>query len=240
MWAAREGSVPLVEFLLDHSADIDVVDSSQLSALHLASSQGHTDVVSLLIERNATLDLRGWLDRTALHWAAKAGFCATLERLLEAGADVNALDACDSSALCAAAENGHYAVVKSLVNARADIDPSVSACSPAAAHRPESALHLASQNNHKAIATFLLARGADKSLRTPEGQTPEQLAQSDEMRHLLRHYVWQWSLKHHHRRTPKRIRLVIEVLLAIRTLEQHSLLARLPLEMVFEIFRFLS
>lgn len=49
-----------------------------------------------------------------------------------------------------------------------------------------SALHLAVQQNHPAIVTLLLTRGADVNLRSAEGQRPLDLAHSRYIRDLLR------------------------------------------------------
>ncbi|XP_044216787.1 cyclin-dependent kinase 4 inhibitor C [Thunnus albacares] len=51
--AAREGFVDTVRVLLDHGADVNLVDDQGNLPLHLAARQGHLEVVQLLIGRTA-------------------------------------------------------------------------------------------------------------------------------------------------------------------------------------------
>eukprot|EP00064_Thunnus_orientalis_P014051 superscaffoldBa00002389_g14092 len=51
--AAREGFVDTVRVLLDHGADVNLVDDQGNLPLHLAARQGHLEVVQMLIGRTA-------------------------------------------------------------------------------------------------------------------------------------------------------------------------------------------
>lgn len=89
--AAQEGHLQLVEYLLDHGADIDEAgfehptDESfredMGSALHRAAYRGHEDVVGLLLERGANVDLKGVMGRRPAE-LARAGKHEKLRALL--------------------------------------------------------------------------------------------------------------------------------------------------------------
>src|SRR5689334_12903869 len=47
-----------VTVLLEHGADINPVDKTNTTPLHLASERGHVDVVKILLDRHARIDAR--------------------------------------------------------------------------------------------------------------------------------------------------------------------------------------
>ena len=68
-FAAREGCVACVKTLLDHGANIDVIDPQGYSALVMAIINGHYDVAGLLIDRGIDLTLADDTGQTALYAA---------------------------------------------------------------------------------------------------------------------------------------------------------------------------
>lgn len=50
MWAANEGHLPVVQYLLDEGVDIDQENADGVSALYLACYAGHLPVVALLLD----------------------------------------------------------------------------------------------------------------------------------------------------------------------------------------------
>ena len=68
-FAAREGCVACVTTLLDHGANIDVIDPQGYSALVMAVINGHYDVAGLLIDRGIDLTLADDTGQTALYAA---------------------------------------------------------------------------------------------------------------------------------------------------------------------------
>ena len=69
LFAAREGRVESARVLLDHRADINIVDPDRHTALILALSSGHFDVAGLLIERGADVNMEDKVGQTALYAA---------------------------------------------------------------------------------------------------------------------------------------------------------------------------
>jgi ankyrin repeat protein len=72
LFAARDGKVSSVKVLLDHGADINIVDPDRHTPLILALSSGHFDVAGLLIERGADVNMEDKVGQTALYAAVDA------------------------------------------------------------------------------------------------------------------------------------------------------------------------
>jgi hypothetical protein len=64
--ASQMGNIPIVNFLLEHGADVDIRDQQGNSSLHYASAYGHVEIVKLLLEAGCVHD-----------WRNKEGFTAS-------------------------------------------------------------------------------------------------------------------------------------------------------------------
>jgi ankyrin repeat protein len=51
MWAASQGRMDVVRFLLDHGAKVGMIDVAGQSAIHKARDAGHTEIADLLKQR---------------------------------------------------------------------------------------------------------------------------------------------------------------------------------------------
>ena len=92
LYAARGGSMNVVEALVAAGTDVFVIDKDARSALAYASRRGHTELGRWLLAKGlaaAQCDVHGL---TPLHQAVLAKSPAMAEALLEAGADVVARD----------------------------------------------------------------------------------------------------------------------------------------------------
>jgi len=121
MQAARQGDVVLIQKLLrSGSVQVDVKDSTGMTALMHAAANNHSSVVWLLLTRNditpAMIDNENW--NVIIH-AAKNGHDDILRALLARSdtrdAQTTALDAKLRAPLSFAAEAGHEAVVRLLL-----------------------------------------------------------------------------------------------------------------------------
>lgn len=105
-----------IDFLLEHGADIDALDTNDNhSALTYAVDQGETDVVTFLLSRGADpsrLDNNG---KTGLHYAAENGSIELLRLLLEAGAGPDVTGRKMMSPLTTAAAIGQTEAVRLLL-----------------------------------------------------------------------------------------------------------------------------
>jgi ankyrin repeat protein len=72
LFAARDGRLAGAKVLLDHGADINLVDPDRHTPLIIALSSGHFDVAGLLIERGADVNMEDKVGQTALYAAVDA------------------------------------------------------------------------------------------------------------------------------------------------------------------------
>jgi len=157
--AAGRGHKEVVEFLLEHGADVNARSPLHQTALYVAARQGHKEVVELLLEHGADVnakDARNRTNRTALHYAAEKGHKKIVGLLLAHGADVNAGANYNRTAAEFAMGEGHTEIVELLISKGADISP----------------LHFAIYMKDEGKARSLIEGGADVNKRTPYGLTP--------------------------------------------------------------------
>ncbi|KAI4209516.1 MAG: hypothetical protein LQ351_007551 [Letrouitia transgressa] len=159
--AALRGPRPLVDLLLNRSANISIVDAYGDSALDNAIIQNEEgDVVRLFLERQpgkSTLN-------EALLTAAKRGKPAIAALLLEAGAEVNASDSFGKTSLHWAALNGYDSVVQLLLLRYADLDRQDEG--------GDTALLLAAQYGRAAVVKLLLDASASIQIVNHRGNSP--------------------------------------------------------------------
>ncbi len=176
--ACDNGSSPMVERLLSAGAKVNDRSPRRPTALMLCARRGSVDAIRSLLARgadvNATEPLRG---QTALMWAAANGHADVVKLLLAARADlrvrsrltrlmVNRADPNDvntavigevsggrSTAFLFAAARGSVECARLLLDAGAAVDDT--------AADGASALVIAVHSGHRALANWLLEKGAD-------------------------------------------------------------------------------
>ena len=84
--------VETVRLLVDHGADVNALDCSHSTPLHLASLQGVLDAVQILIKHGADVNARNETNLTPLHGASLLGDVQIVQLLIDHGADVTAKD----------------------------------------------------------------------------------------------------------------------------------------------------
>jgi ankyrin repeat protein len=89
IWAAREGFLEMVEYLISEGAEPNQLDEwMQANAGHKAAFWGRADVMKVLIKNGLAIDSRGGYNGyTALHDAIVRGHSETAKVLLDAGAN---------------------------------------------------------------------------------------------------------------------------------------------------------
>ena len=178
--AAALGHAAVVDTLLARGAAIDPVDSDGHSPLTLAVSNDHFDVARTLMAAGAVQNLPRQAGG-ALRWALHRSEVDLAMALLGAGADPNATGSMSGNTpLIEAATHDHPDAVRALIAAGAD---------PNAARTDDEGnapLHEAAGDGYAEVVRALLNAGADSNMPNGEGQTPLDLAESEEVRAILR------------------------------------------------------
>ncbi|GLH11384.1 Maltase 2 [Gryllus bimaculatus] len=112
----RAGQGEITELDIQQESDVDVLDSSGLSALMWASAYGQVPTVQLLLRHKASVDRQGKEGETALLYAAAGGHSDVVRILLTEGANVNHADDVGNTALMYAAYGDHPHCLKVLLD----------------------------------------------------------------------------------------------------------------------------
>ncbi|WP_265023276.1 ankyrin repeat domain-containing protein [Wolbachia endosymbiont (group A) of Epistrophe grossularia] len=160
-WAAKNNHFNIVEVLLDNGAYVDGVNYSM-----------ERDVLTLLQEKEAEYC------KSSLHLAARLGNLEAVKDLLGKGANVNAQNDTRETPLHVAAKKGHKDVVEALLN--------VNGINVNAQDKYDSTpLHRAAKEVHKDVVEALLDKGANVDAEDENGDTPLDLATTQDIRTLL-------------------------------------------------------
>ncbi|XP_002931656.2 ankyrin-3 [Xenopus tropicalis] len=112
--AVTKGDLSILRNIL-RDTDINAVNPSGETLLHIAAASGHVAVIEYLINKGAKIDCKDIKHRTPLHRAAENGHGEAVKVLLRAGAFIYSLDDDSLTPLHLAAENNHQNVVKILL-----------------------------------------------------------------------------------------------------------------------------
>ena len=164
--AASAGQLQVVNFLLDHGADINLVSGGD-TPLNAATAHGNKAMVELLLGRGADVNARTTTGGTVLHTAVDNGFQAVAETLLQHHANVNAHFTTanrEETPLHLAVKKSYPNLASLLLKYGADINATNSeGCTP---------LFHAINFSRPELVQKLLAAGANPNLQSAEGRTP--------------------------------------------------------------------
>ena len=104
--------------LLDHGADLAILDKEGDSALHIAARQGSESTIEALLNAGVRINAPNQKGQTPLHVAVLAGNLEAVDVLVDEAADVNATWQ-DQTALAIAEQGKHAGVVEVLQRASA-------------------------------------------------------------------------------------------------------------------------
>ena len=189
MEAVRKSDEKNIFLLLqDQSVDVDVADLLGRTPLHHAVEKSNFNVMKLLLEHGGNVDARAFGcfrsrqgQVTALTLAAQGGNLDILKLLLShSGADAIELNNL-KTALCCSAGKGNVDVVRLLLEHGATDHPRFKALVEPFMKKNDrpskgktamsSALHIAAENGHTAVAALLLGHGADPRAKDVQGRT---------------------------------------------------------------------
>ncbi|XP_053929269.1 CARD- and ANK-domain containing inflammasome adapter protein [Cuculus canorus] len=157
--AVAKGYLPeLQKTSKDH--DINTLNSSNETLLHVAAANGHPKMIEYLISRGAKLDATDKAGRTPLHRAAEKGHGNAVKVLLQCGAYMYRLDMEGKTPLHLAAQNNHSHILKMLVKEEARSN-----------RNQHNFLHMAALKDDSCLAKMLLKAGASIDGKDKRGQT---------------------------------------------------------------------
>ena len=181
--AARHDRPEVVAALLDAGADLEAVDDDGETALCIAARQGGSpEVVRLLLARGANVDHANCDGARPINLAALNEEDAGVESatlLIEYETNLHSMNG-NSTPLLSACLGGRLETVTRLVEAGADVNELTGG---------RTALHIAICRDNEKIVEYLLANGADCTIRDPVQSPPLdalELAESVKAKRCLR------------------------------------------------------
>ena len=174
----------LVESLIADGADLEQVDGSGRTALHIAAFASHEDVVLALARAGSNMNALENQAYDIVTIAAVANDLEVLETALSNGASPsNITSPYDGTALIAAAHLGHHEVVKRLIDAGAPLDHINNINWTALI---EAVVLGDGGPNHVKTARHLINAGANRNISDGYGRTPLDLARERGYREMIK------------------------------------------------------
>lgn len=171
----------VVQQLADAGARVDAPGRGGVSPLSAAAFNGNDRLVAWFLARGADPRDRDTTGKSAVVYAAARGFTTIVKRLLDAGVDVDQRYGNDLTLLMWAAGHANdvpeadgVATVELVLSRGGKVDD--------ADNRGRTALMMAAEQGHAAIAKRLVGAGANVALRDKEGRSAADLAASDAVR----------------------------------------------------------
>ena len=167
-----EGSLEVLELLLERGADVNACNKWRETPLLIAANNGHSDAVTALLRSGADPGLCSEAGWSALTFAAHKGYDEIVSSLLHAGAPVNCRVTEDLSTplhkACAGSKPGHLSAVHMLLEGDADVH--------ALNKWRETPLLTAANHGQCEAVEALLDYGADPCKCTDTGWSPLSIA----------------------------------------------------------------
>jgi uncharacterized protein len=185
LYAAAANEHPdTVALLLARGANPNLTGRSDVSPLAAAAFRGNDRIVELLLARGAEADHVDATGKTPIAYASARGFALIVRRLLDAGVDAKARYGNELTALMWAAGHDDGVDASAAVEA-AELLIGHGAVIDGADNRGRTALMFAAERGDGAVATVLVAHGADRGLRDKAGKTACDLGANDAVREAL-------------------------------------------------------
>jgi palmitoyltransferase ZDHHC13/17 len=197
-WAALNGRVPIIAYLIDRGCDINATDTTGQTALHWAAVRGSIAAAETLLRGGADLEAADSRGYTVVHVAAQYGQTAAIYHLaMKWGVEIDSVDSDGRAPLHWAAYKGFGDLVKLLLvmGARPAL-PDAEGCTP---------LHWAAMRGNSEPCTALLQGGGAEALdcKDATGSTPAQLALEKGHRLMAVHLAEHRRKEEKQRRGPK-------------------------------------
>jgi ankyrin repeat protein len=166
--AILQDSLALVNLLLANGAEPNQPTSLQSSYLHIAAMKNYVEIAKVLIENGADINATTTIDNigyTPLDLAVTLDYVAVVQLLLENGAKPSRTkDGLETFHW--AAEQGHLEILNLLLESEPAFNLNIMD------YNGFTLLALAAKQGHVAVASLLLAKGADPNMPTEHGLIP--------------------------------------------------------------------
>ncbi|AZQ59430.1 ankyrin repeat domain-containing protein [Maribacter sp. MJ134] len=181
MNAANSNTLSVVEFLFDYVEDINTKDENGRSALAMAVNRNSADIVKYLLQKGAdskTVDVKGnslaYYLMNSFNAKKPEVFEAKLKALQKSGLVMTTAQNNGNTLLHLAAKENDLTLLKRLEKFNIGINQRN--------NDGNTALHLAAMSSHnETILKYLIAQGADKSLKTEFEETVYDLVSENEL-----------------------------------------------------------
>uniref|UniRef100_A0A663FKD5 Uncharacterized protein n=1 Tax=Aquila chrysaetos chrysaetos TaxID=223781 RepID=A0A663FKD5_AQUCH len=160
--AVAKGYLSELERTLKYN-DINALNSSSETLLHVAAANGHLTIMEYLISKGAKIDVKDKKGRTPLHGAAEKGHAESAEVLIEKGADFS-IKTPFVTPLHIASQRGNTDVAQQLLYHKANVNVKDK--------ESKTPLHFAAERGDKAMVEMLLNANADPNAQDKEKKTP--------------------------------------------------------------------
>ncbi|MFP3014819.1 MAG: ankyrin repeat domain-containing protein [Wolbachia sp.] len=212
-WAVNAGSIEVTQILLETKVNVNAQDKNGKAPLHLAAKENHAELVKVLLSNRADIsvkdhhgdtpfnlttneEIKALLRNAALLEAVKSGNISEVKHLVSEGADVNVVEDLFTP-LYWAAKNNHFSIVEILLDNGAHIDNGdysrdrgvLDLLRKKEAEYCKSSLHLAARLGKLRAVEDLLEKGANVNAENRDGNTPLDLARTEEIKTLLKEAV---------------------------------------------------
>ncbi|CAM4594097.1 unnamed protein product [Lepidochelys olivacea] len=157
--AAAKGDLSDLAKVLKEN-DINAVNASNKTLLHIAAANGHVAIIEYLINKGAKLDVKDKKGRTPLHRAIEKCQDDAVKVLLQADAYIYSLDKEAKTPLHLAAQNHHTHILKRILKEEARCYKN-----------RQNFLHKAALKDESNLAQMLLKNGAPANAKDEKGQT---------------------------------------------------------------------
>ena len=159
------GSIKIFKMLLDHNADINVINLNNQNVLHWACFADNNDIVDILLtRRHDFVNMQDNEGHTPLHFAIRYGRLRIVKQLLQANAYHDLQDINGDTPLNIACKHGHLKIVKQLLQANVVLNhPN---------NNGQTSLFIASSGGHLEIVETLLQAKVNPNIPDIDGKTP--------------------------------------------------------------------
>lgn len=177
--AVAEKQAGAVALLLDANAMVNLADIEGNTPLHHATGNNNSEVLLLLLEAGADTNILNNYGDAPLHKAARIDNASAISSLLTAGTNVNIRNhLLGQTALHMVAVGGYSDEAQLLLDAGADIDLTCH-------HFGWTPLHYAARFGNGEMVQLLLRSGANKYILDKQGNSPYDLAESENQADIL-------------------------------------------------------